>query len=405
MSDDANSSIMISSTDDFFDWSHMNLRGTSETELIQVREGALDIVEGRTFSDEELLTPQEVSPAIVSRYFAELNHLSIDSTFTLSSLIQLPHPDGDVWDPEWYGSDESIFAEEDFEFQVIGIFDINEQLEPEDEHDFEGEMRMSSLSNTIHIPNITAETIQNFEREKIQEMIATLDNPDDAWLDLAEEEDVQVESVMMLNDPLEIEQFRAAAEPMLPEFWEISDLTDSFDDISSSMSTLQDIAGWVLWVSVGATLLILSLLITLFLRDRRYEMGVYLALGEKKTKIISQVLIEVVVTAFVGVTLAIFTGNIISGTMSRMMLQNELAVEQSDTFAGRGFVMGGGSSLDDMGFVQPELSIDQMLETFEISLDVQTIGLFYIVGLGAVILSTVVPVLYVVTLNPKKVLM
>jgi len=45
-----------------------------------------------------------------------------------------------------------------------------------------------------------------------------------------------------------------------------------------------------------------------------------------------------------------------------------------------------------------------MAEAFEV-LSPESIGLFYAIGLGTVILSTLIPVVYVVRLNPKKVLL
>ena len=208
---------------------------------------------------------------------------------------------------------------------------------------------------------------------------------------------------MELTDVNEIEAFKDAVAPLLPPLMEVEDLTNSFSSISSSMENLQEITNWILLITIGSSLLILSLLITLFLRDRRYEMGVYLALGEKKSRIISQILIEVVATAFIGITLAVFTGNLISGVMSQTMLRSELIADTNNNQIDMGFCIGC-DPLEDMGFAQ-EMSPEEMLEAFDVSINIATVGLFYAVGLGAVIFSTIVPVIYVVTLNPKKVLM
>lgn len=83
--------------------------------------------------------------------------------------------------------------------------------------------------------------------------------------------------IFVLNDPLEIEDFREAVEPMLPEFYIVSDVSSAFSNLESSMERMLWIADIVLVVSMVTTLLILSLLITLFLRDHRYVMGIYLS--------------------------------------------------------------------------------------------------------------------------------
>ena len=384
---------------------YLEFRGTSATELLQVREGVLEVVEGRgEFTEAELTTLSDVHPIIVSSGFANTNNLTVGSTFELPVTVNLL-PDeaemGEMWDWEaWELSDESTFAEEVFAFEVIGLVDSVEEVDPDDFTNWEVRNRIEMVLRTLHIPNITAEAIQQFIVVSWAEMLLETEGEIDIWAqrDLDREE-AYVSSVMVLRDALDLDEFRIAASRLLPEFWEVTDLSNSFDDISSSMETLQSIAGWILWVSVGATLLILSLLITLFLRDRRYEMGVYLALGERKGRITSQILLEVVVTSLIGITLALFTGSIISGVMSRNMLTNELAAreEQPDYFFHS-------NEFTHLGLEQ-EMSAAEMMDAFDVSPSIQTIALFYALGLGAVILSTVVPVIYVVTLNPKKVLM
>lgn len=64
---------------------------------------------------------------------------------------------------------------------------------------------------------------------------------------------------------------------MLPEFYIVSDVSSAFSNLESSMERMLWIADIVLVVSMVTTLLILSLLITLFLRDHRYVMGIYLS--------------------------------------------------------------------------------------------------------------------------------
>jgi len=387
------------------DMAWVPIRGTSESELLQVRERIFEIVDGRTFTDAEITSISDIHPVIVSRGFAAVNNLSVNDTFEVPVTVNLPYPGDGGWSEGWEASDESTFAEEVFEFQVIGLIDPVEDIDPND-HSEEGWQQRERVENglrTIHMPNATVEAINLFQLDAIIEMHESLGEMDEwtqAWLEqLANLEEIPVTSVMVLNDALDIEAFREEATEMLPAFWGVLDMANSFNDISTSMESLQSIAGWVLWVSIGATLLILSLLITLFLRDRRHEMGVYLALGEKKGRIVSQILLEVTMTAVVGITLAVFTGNMISGMMSRNMLRNELAAQQDDNHF---FVEW--NEFHALGLNQT-MSHEDMMEAFDTSLNLGTIGLFYIVGLGAVIFSTAAPVIYVVTLNPKKVLM
>ena len=379
-----------------------NLTGISSTNLIQIEGGLIEIVGGRMLTDDEINIPDDngIMPAFVSSSFADNNQLSIGSVFTLSSMIRdrdnFSVFDNDIW------LEENLLAKEDFQFEIVGLFDMVDretELFARNSNDFDEFERQRDILNQIYVPNYITEEIRRFRFDVSNEINDEVRSDEDFIPPIA--------SLFILEDPLYIEDFRKAVEPLLPEFIGIDDLSSGFDDIASSMEIMQQIADWVLWIAVGATLLILSLLVTLFLHDRRYEMGIYLALGEKKLKIISQILIEVVVVAFVGITLAVFVGNVVSSEMSQAMLRNALVKGEDNVhFAGGvgvSFHIDGSSSLEGMGF-DFAMTPEEMMEKFDMSLSTQVILIIYGVGLATVVVSTLVPVAYIVKLNPKKVL-
>jgi len=377
---------------------NFSVRGSSETELLQIREEVLSLAEGRTFTSTELEAISDVHPVMVSSGFAEINQLVLGDTFSIPVTIYLPHPDGDgIWDDEWLQSEESTFMEEVFYFEVIGLLGPAMELDLSDDSDeaWIERQRVEIGLRTLHVPNVTAEAINLFVGEGYREMHEYLDEEIGSWVEIMSASEQAVTSVMLLGDAEDLDAFHEAALALLPDFWKIIDMTNGFSPVSSAMVSLLDIADWVLWGAIVATLIILSLLITLFLRDRRNEMGVYLALGEQKKRIISQILVETVLTAIVGMTLALVVGNVISGTMSQGMIRTMLADGRS------GFSTP--SELDHLGFGQVR-ELSEVLEAFDTSLNLEVITFFYIVGIGIVILSTILPVFYVLNLDPKKIL-
>jgi len=52
-----------------------------------------------------------------------------------------------------------------------------------------------------------------------------------------------------------------------------------------------------------------------------------------------------------------------------------------------------------------EITPEEVAEQFDVSLSTEVIFLIYGIGLAVVVMSTLVSVIYVVRLNPKKVLM
>jgi len=380
-------------------WGWFTFRGTSMPEPLDMREGLIELTSGVTFTDAWLTQASTTIPALISTGVAQANDLSVGSFFTINQTHYRPIMDGN-WDRE--RTEEDIFAQMIFEFEVVGLFDVVEPTNidmSDPDQQWEVQHQRRQLKNRIYIPNLAAEAIQRFELDTQFAIGAEYwDEPENPF----GEEPQLFQTVMMLHDIDNLESFRSAAEAIIPDMWYVADLTGSFSEITTSMSSLQDIAHWVLIVSVGATLLILSLLITLFLKDRRYEMGVYLALGEKKIKIIIQIVTEVTLIAVIAITLALFIGHIASSMLSTNMVREQLMTPTNAWDSGHWET--GLNAIESLG-LDTTLSVEEMMEAFDVTLNIETVGLFYAIGLGAVILSTLAPVLYIVALKPKKVLL
>jgi len=384
----------------------LNVRGTSEANLMQIEQGALDLVQGSQFSQDDLVAGQERSVAIISEPFARVNNLTIGSIFSMYNFITYPDEYGNTLN--WgITEDDGIYAQVGMEFEVVGLYDI--LIDSEARLGFWGTDSIMGEINTIYIPNWTIEDIatRTLNAERSVWDAVDMEIPFSTWLDLQAEQ-VQtgtLTSLFVLNDPTETESFKATAAELLPPHHYFVDLSNTFEPIASSMEMMGDIADWVLYSSIGATLLILGLLIILFLHDRRYEMGVYLALGEKKGKIIIQVLTEVVVTSFVAITFAIFVGSLTSRVISQNMLETELIARYEQSMGEEHSFWWTEFERFGVTVFSQTMTPEEMAETFEIPFGVETIILFYVIGLGVVILSTMGAITYIVRLNPKKVLM
>ena len=350
--------------------SWLNFWGRAWVEPLDFREGLIELVEGNFFNEGHLAGDDY--GALISRQFADLNGLSIGSTFTVDNILLNNHDPGDnsIWDlpAEERYVEENIFAQESYEFEVIGLFEAVEVPSGSNVEYWQEEFRLMDIANRIYVPNVIAERAWRFIADKSIEMFEENNLAEVLGVDTINEEPLQIMSMFVLEDPLMLDDFKTEVEAMLPDFWKVIALTNSFADISTSMENLQQIADGILWISIGAALVVLSLLITLFLHDRKHEMGVYLAIGEKKSRIILQIVLEIITTAVIGITFAIFVGNFASESMSRSMLRSDLAA-QADSLPTPGF---SSNSLELMGFTE-ELTVDQMMEAYDVSLNIGTI--------------------------------
>jgi putative ABC transport system permease protein len=67
----------------------------------------------------------------------------------------------------------------------------------------------------------------------------------------------------------------------------------------------------------------------LALKDRKYEIGVLLSIGEKKLKIILQLVLEIIIPVIIAFSISIATGAIASQQIGNIMLQTENQVQQN----------------------------------------------------------------------------
>ncbi|MCL1989397.1 MAG: ABC transporter permease [Defluviitaleaceae bacterium] len=327
---------------------------------------------------------------IVSESFARANDLIVGSYFEIE-YIQVNY--NDVHGAfDWPAMlVENYFSSLTHTVQVVGLFEVVGDLGVGNE--FNDETVMEQMLNRIYLPTVLVEEFLDFQREQYLEVVGTLsDLPEETFL----------EPLFLLEDPNDLAAFAEEANDILPEFWYIVDLSSNFAHLRNSMNGVLEIADMVLYVTIVASVLVLGLLIILFLHDRKHEIGIYLALGEKRFKVLGQLLIEVLLVAVVAISLSVFVGSILSEQISQYMVEQNLHDQAHEQ------LMSGGGGLVPVSmqmFDTGEMTVDEMMAAYDTSLNGETIFILFVVGIGSVILSASLPMSYLLRLNPKKVLM
>ena len=366
------------------DWQVINLKGSYTPSLLDVEEGVVEIVSGRTFTEVEAGTLSYV--AIISQDLASQNDLGVGSFFTLDNI---------VWTDEAHETqnfnEESMFAHRSYDFEIIGIFASVAEIDTGNEW---ADSRIEDkIGNRIYIPNDVAVAATVFQIENLMKLYPNIE-----WGQEDPEDHILFSNAYVLYDPSEMEAFRGTAQDVLPKFWTIADTGDSFGSIASSMEVLDGFATIILWTAIGAAAIVVSLLILLFLRERKREIGIYLALGERKDKVIAQVMVEILAVSLVAIVVALFAGNVLAAGISEAMLREDMIANQS---ADGVMTIG---VLEQMGAIE-NMSTDEMLEAYDVSLDTATILIFFVASFATIVVATVMPMLYIVRLNPKKIML
>jgi len=357
--------------------------GVSNSNFRDLHLGLINIVQGETFTLNHLQEGKAV--AVVSRLWATYHGFSVGDSFSLD------HPVQDFELP-----DLPVLTDNPIEFEIIGLFEVNYRtLGDENINDFNEilQTRIASLENGIFIPNSFIREIRE-KHDQLYYKLTGIKSPMHwgFW---------GTSPFYVLYDPLDVQNFRIQAEPLLDDFFMITDASNRFAPISGSMEMMREISDIILWSSIGASLLILSLLITLFLRDRRHEIGLYMALGEKKVKILFQIMIEIILVTFIALTLSIFIGSLLANVLSTTIMQQQM---EEIAIAPRRALDLEIDGLERLGLGTP-MSGEEMLEFYDFSLNSATILTFYFVSFATVVAATITPIIYILRLRPKEALL
>ena len=237
------------------------MRGVSSADFLELRDDFFVLEEGRAFYDDEMDILGDVNPAIIMSGFAQTNNLNIGSVFEAQVIIF-----EEIESIEFSMDELEVALEVSFQLEVVGIIDtIIPEVSEEADFDtaFQNHVQQSLQQHRIYVPNTVAEAM--FHARAI--------GP-------GEPTNVVFHNFFILNDPMEMATFSERINN-LPGFWEVIDLSSGFSDISASMENMHNIADITFFVATLASVLIISLLLTFYLYERKHEIGIYLALTVK----------------------------------------------------------------------------------------------------------------------------
>ena len=171
---------------------------------------------------------------------------------------------------------------------------------------------------------------------------------------------------------------------------------DTYNLVAGPIESLSTISNIVLIVSVIVSIIILTLVIVLFLKDRKHEIGIYVSLGEVKWKMITQIVLEVFVVAILAVSLSLLSGIKLGKVISDEVLKSAMIKEEEVV----------DSQLEKIGSVNREnLQMEDVTSQVTFTMDANYIISVYGTSLIVIVLSSAIPIMYILRMDPKKILM
>lgn len=213
---------------------------------------------------------QNTNNCVIETNLASDNDLSVGDTFTITTTV----------------NDETITQE----LTIVGIYEIQSTNKI-------GSAHFNNPVNTIYTDLSIGQTLTG-SSENITSAIYYLDDPEnaEAFVELAKK-----------KSDIDFDTFSLDANNRL------------YQQNASSLESMQSFAKMFVWIVVIAGSAILCLILALTIRNRYYEIGVLLSLGQSKVKIIAQQLIEVGLIAVVAFVISLGTGQLTSHYMGNML--------------------------------------------------------------------------------------
>lgn len=287
---------------------------------------------------------------VIETNLANENDLDVGDTLTISSL-----------------EDESMTVE----LIVVGIFEISNT---------DSDVRMMNMNpvNTIYTDLSVGQLINN-------------------------DENVLSSAVYYLDDSENVEAFMTLAEDQTDLDWEVYSLNDNnqmFEKNASSINNMDSFTKIFLIVVIGAGCAILCLILALTIRNRYYEIGIFLSLGQSKIRIIGQQLIEIGIIAALAFTISLGTGKMTSNIISGMLTPSQDTVSDAGGFRENADSMPKQRGGLDFGDAWQKTENEEM----DVSMTGDTVIKLLITTGCICIVSTIIPTIYVLRLSPREIL-
>ena len=165
------------------------------------------------------------------------------------------------------------------------------------------------------------------------------------------------------------------------------------------MSTLNELVVTLLVVIIVVSAIILALILTLWTKTRIHEIGVFLSVGIRKSAIIGQYLIEVLLIAVLAFGLSYFTSNAVAGQIGNRLLaqstQADVVVDNDDSNVPSSVEVGADNLL------QKPLPTENGIQVF-VGLD--NLAQLYLIGLAIIIVAVSASSITVMRLKPREIL-
>lgn len=249
------------------------LFGNSDTSLADwFRSGSFELVAGRH------LAPDDHSKVLISDELAKLNNLSIGDIITLSLR------DGGITKPsalDTLGEPQHV--------EIVGLFHVN-GYQPTGKWVSEDEITYNWVLSDL-------QTVYNMKYAQNVALYGTEETPEPQYQNI----------VFFVDDPAELNDIMKQVrdlETIDAQYYNITADDTMYRSTVGPLNTIRGLVLGLVTVIIAGCGIVLCIIFTMWVRNRRREIAIYLSLGLKKWEILGQFVLEAALVALVAGTLS-----------------------------------------------------------------------------------------------------
>ncbi|MEG0307301.1 MAG: ABC transporter permease [Clostridium sp.] len=210
--------------------------------------------------------------------------------------------------------------------------------------------------------------------------------------------EVYVQAKYYLKDPDMIKDFEKEIRAKgLPDIYTVTTDEFSYNRIVAPVEGLGSTTLMFVLVVLGLGSVILILLNTLSIRERKYEIGVLRAIGMKKSKVAIGLIAESLIITTMCLGIGIGVGSAVSQPVSNSLLQKQIEAQKTTQgMAGQGMTV-------SVGSISGQVEEDTISE-IDVTLNQKALLQVTGVALLMVLISSVVGVSYITKYEPRRIL-
>lgn len=218
--------------------------------------------------------------AVISSNLAKANSLSVGSTFKVKATV-----DG---------------TETTYTLKVVGIYKSSSTVTSA-----QLQNNASNPQNNIYTNLTTADTMKG-------------------------ETDTLDSATITLSDPSKLSSFvKSAKKSIDTSKYSVTSSDEIYKQMLQPLNNISKISKNIVILVAIAGAVILTLIVILSVRERRYEIGVLMSLGESRIKIIGQFFAELFIVTLVSIAIASAAGNMVGNTLGNQLLSSSSSTTQT----------------------------------------------------------------------------